>query len=495
MSYMIRTLFTGALLAGGTMNCLSIDNQVADSHKSQKDQPAKKPNILFIMTDQHNAQYLNCLGHSELKTPNYDALAAQSAIFRSTYTASPVSGPSRATVFTGMYPAQTGIYSNWIPLKDESNLLTWRLEKAGYYNAIIGKLHLSPITKSHGFHHRRMCDAPYDLYDKEEVVVNDYLPWAAKDMGISQEKLIILANESEQIEVEDLGFWLGRSWTDNANQMTTWTGNEAVSFIEDYNKKQPFFMHVSFFGPHHPYSTSEPWDSMYDPEEVILPPTFGQKQPGAQKGVRPDWPESQWREIIAKYSGNISAIDLQIGRIISALKEQGLWENTLIVFTSDHGDHMADFSQLGKGTMLESSVRVPFFIKPPGATPDKKEYSEVLSLIDLYPTFLDYAGIIDSKKDNKSRSIRNLLEGQNKWQNVVYSSFCSRDGQNGKVMYIKDDFKCVGVRKDGNMTVELYDRTAKVPDLVNLAEDPSYNDKKREMESILVKWVNASWKE
>jgi arylsulfatase A-like enzyme len=490
-----KIMFAGAVLAGGTLsNCMAIDNQVSDNQNFEKTRSAKKPNILFIMTDQHNAQFLSCLGRTELRTPNFDALAEQSVIFSSTYSASPVSGPSRATVFTGMYPAQNGIYTNWVPLEDESSLLTWRLDSAGYYNAMIGKLHLSPIGESHGFHFRRMCDSPYDLYDKEEVVVNDYLPWVAKDMGISLEKIIKMAGESEHIDVHKPGFWLGWNWTDNAHQITSWTGDETVSFINSYKKEQPFFMHVSFFGPHHPYSAGEPWDSMYDPEEVSLPPTFGQVQPGAQHGIRLDWPEAQWREVIAKYSGNISAIDHQIGRIIAALKKQGMWENTLIVFTADHGDHMGDFSQLSKSTMLESSVRVPFFIKPPGARSVKREFSEVISLIDLYPTFLDYAGITDDRSTN-SRSLRKLLAGETTWHNEVYSSLCSKNGKRGQVMYIKDQFKCVGFLKDGKMNVELYDRTAKVPDLINLAEDPAYIDKKEELESILVKWVYSSWKE
>lgn len=323
MNYLVNALVTGAIVCSSSFsgsNTEEINRQV--SPVSHKDSRSKHPNILLIMTDQHNAKYLNCLGQSYLKTPNLDALARQSVIFRSAYSASPVCGPSRAAIFTGQYPLQNGVYTNWIPLKDESLLLTEQLALNGYYNIMIGKLHLTPVDSSHGFDYRRICESPYDIYDKKEVEENDYLPWAAAAMGISVKKLAEIAGESERSGVNDPYFWLGRSWTDDKHQMTTWTGNEAVSAIKNYDSEQPFFMHVSFFGPHHPYSTCEPWNSMYDPKEMTLPPSFGQVQPGAQPGFRANWPDSLWREIIARYSGNISAIDFQVGRIISALKKK-----------------------------------------------------------------------------------------------------------------------------------------------------------------------------
>jgi arylsulfatase len=474
---MTKQMVAGAVLAGVSLH----DGMAA----------ARQPNIVFIMTDQHNAEYLNCLGRTELKTPNFDSLAAQSAVFHSAYTPSPICGPARASIFTGEYPLQNGIHINWIPLKDESVLVTERLAKAGYYNATIGKLHLSPIKDDHGFNYRRMCDSPHDVYDKEEVVVNDYLPWAAKGMGITPERLAELAGESERTGSKEPEFWLGKEWADDAHQITTWTGDEAVSFIRGYKSKQPFFAHISFFGPHHPYASCAPWDSMYDPAKVSLPATLHMDKDGKRMGSRFDWPDEVWREVIAKYSGNISAIDVQIGRILTALKEQGLWDNTLIVFTSDHGDHMGDFAQLGKGTMLESSVRVPFFVKPPGEAIARRDCSEVVNLIDLYPTFLDYAGVSPAENKDSSRSIRRIMAGDTTWQNKTHVSFCKPDGRNGQVMLIKDNFKGVGFLKDGKMTVELYDRTDKVPDQHNLAGDPAYAQLVSEMQTGLEAWIAA----
>jgi arylsulfatase len=448
------------------------------------------PNIVLIMTDQHNADYLHCLGKTYLKTPNLDALAAVSAVFRSAYSASPVSGPSRAAIFTGCYPLQNGVHTNWIPLKKGPVLLTDRLAAEGYYNAMIGKLHLTPVDSSHGFTFRKICDSPYDVYDKREVIYNDYLPWAAGCMGISRDDLVSRAGECERLKITDPGFWLGKSWADDKCQITTWTGNEAVSFINGYKEDKPFFLHISFFGPHHPYTTAEPWISMYDPEEVTLPPTLGKVQPGAQKGFRADWPESLWREIIARYSGSISAIDYQVGRIIKALKEKGLWDNTLVVFTSDHGDHMGDFSQLGKGTMLESSVRVPFLIKPPGETMKEKQFPQVINLIDLYSTFLDYAGA-RPVSNTASESIRPILSGSGEWKNQTYSSLCSQDGLNGQVMFIKDNLKCVGFLKDGKLSTELYDLSRKNPDSENLADSPEYKPVVNEMKIAEEKWLRS----
>lgn len=448
-----------------------------------------KPNILFIMTDQHNADYLGCLGRPELHTPNLDKLAGQSAVFHSAYTPSPICGPARTAVFAGAYPLQTGIFQNWIPLADESALLTHQLARAGYYNAMIGKLHISPAADMHGFHFRRLCDSPHDVYDRSEVESNDYLPWASKGLGVTAEHLAELAGESERCGPHTTEFWKGWEWIDDAHQMTTWTGNEAVSFIRGYDQPQPFFAHISFFGPHHPYASCEPWDSMCDVEKITLPPTLHMDRDGEIRGSRFDWPDEQWRDIIAKYAGNISAIDVQVGRILSALKERGLWENTLIVFTADHGDHMGDYAMLGKGTMLESSVRVPFFIKPPGAAMERRDYAEVVSLIDLYPTFMDYAGVTDRREN--SRSLCNILHSNGVWQNQTFASFCSPDGRDGQVMFIKDKLKAVGFLKDGEITTELYDRTADVPDLCNLAGDPVYAESVRTMNAELKAWILA----
>lgn len=472
----LLTLCSGAALAATTINVQAKE--------------AAKPNILFIMTDQHNAAYFGFMGHPLLKTPNIDELAKHSAVFTSAYCASPVCGPSRAAVFTGKYPLRNGVTSNWVKLKDESALLTTKLAEAGYYNGMIGKLHLTPVTADHGFQFRRICDSPYDLYDKEEIVENDYLKWAANELGISPERLAALAGESERCDVKDSRFWLGQSWTDDRHQITTWVGNEAVSFIENYKTKQPFFLHVSFFGPHHPYSTCDPWDKMYDPAEITLPATFGKVQPGAQPGIRPEWPEETWRKIIAAYCGNISAIDKQVGLIIKALKDKGLWENTLIVFTSDHGDHMGDFSQLGKGTMLESSVRVPLIIKAPGKDNPGKRNQQVVNLTDLYSTFLDYARLSESTNSVDSRSIRKLLEGETKRENQTFSSIGSADGRNGQVMFIKNNLKCVGFLKNGEMKTELYKLSDKIPDTKNIADESEYAAIRDQMELELKKWLN-----
>jgi arylsulfatase len=491
MKHRIKSVCRGALISGGSLLCLGHGTEISPDKTGMITQNrTSPPNIILIMTDQHNAGYLHCLGRTYLKTPNLDALAQQSAIFTSAYTASPVCGPSRAAIFTGQYAVRNGVYSNWIPLKNKSLLLTEHLSEAGYHNVMIGKLHLTPVDSSHGFHCRRICDSPYDVYDKREVQVNDYLQWAAKSAGINREKLVEMAGESERLGADDPRFWLGNSWADDKHQMTTWTGNEAVSFIKGYDGKQPFFMHISFFGPHHPYSTCEPWNSMYKPEEVVLPPTLKKDKPGSQKGNHFDWPENIWREIIAKYSGSISAIDLQIGRIVAELKEKGLWDNTLIVFTSDHGDSMGDFSRLGKGTMLESSVKVPFLIKPPGNNLSGEKFPEVINLIDLYATFLDYAGVPESSPAD-SRSLRQLLNGDSVWNNRTFSSLCSEDCRNGQVMLISDKFKCVVNLKDGAMSAELYDRAEQVADLHNIADNPEYYEIKEKMKSTIEEWLKT----
>lgn len=452
-----------------------------------------RPNILLILTDQHRFDCFGFEGHPDVSTPHLDELAASSSRFSAAYTPSPICGPARAALFTGKVPAENGIHDNWVPMPEGTALLSEELRRSGYHTGLVGKLHLSPVKDRHGFAWRRICDSPHAVYDPEEVVHNDYLPWAAKRMDITVEELAKRAGESEHLPPRDSRFWLGWSWAPDQAQLPQWTGDRALEFLEsEVSGDAPFFLNVSFFGPHHPYALAEPWDSMFDPSTVSLPATLGQTPGGKLTGTRlPDLNEAQWRKMLATYYGHIAAIDFQIGRILKSLRKRGLWEETLIVFTSDHGEHMGDYSMLGKGTMRETSIRVPFLAKPPHAEPLARIDNRVISLINLYPTLLDYAGITGT--NCSAHSLCPTLEGgENEISSPVLISMCKSGLEgNGQIALINGQWKTVGNITGGQLdTIELYDLEAAQPDSVDLAVFPEYHSilecGRQEIENLLV---------
>jgi arylsulfatase A-like enzyme len=417
----------------------------------------KSPHIILIMTDQHTATALGCAGNPVLKTPAIDSIAAEGVRFENAYCSSPICGPARASLFTGLPVEEHGIFKNWIPLKPGTELITDRLRAAGYTAALVGKLHISPCHEKHGFDIHRLCDSPHDVYDPEEVVHNDYLRWLEKKCPEqTPQELVRLAGESERLGGSDPRFWQGWSWMDDDRQLTTWTGEESVEIIEHHDADTPLFLNISFFGPHHPYKTCEPWDSMYSPDEVPLPDTLKKEFPGDPGGSRfPDWPEARWREMIAAFYGNISSIDVQIGRIIESLKTRGMWENSLVIFTADHGDSMGDFSRLGKGTMLDSSVKIPLIIKPPRSSSARTERRNV-SALDLFATLADYAGAA-GPLPKETRSLRGVLEQRDPgWPDIVYATFGDMSG-NPLCMVRKGDLKLVRRRRNPAESFGLYD--------------------------------------
>lgn len=446
-----------------------------------------KPNLVLILTDQHHHEYAGCLGHLQLQTPHVDALAAQGTIFRNAYTPAPICGPARAALYTGQYPLTNGICGNWIPMPEGTPLLTDRLHEAGYYNARVGILGLSPAGAAHGFDYHRRCDSAHGLYDPDEATYSDYLPWAARELGVSVEDLKERAGASERCGVDDPRFWLGWEWVDDEHHPTTWMGREAARFVQDYDRDQPFFLQVSFFAPHHPYSTCAPWDGRYDPAEVPLPRTLHTPHPGDPGGCHFDWPEELWRQMIARYCGSLSMVDREVGRICEALRARGRWDDTLLVFAADHGDHMGEYARLGKGTMLESSVRVPLIVKPPGEG-TRQERTEIANLLDLHYTCLDYAGV--EPTGVAGRSLRGLVEGrEGTWAKETFSTFCDAEAREGVVMYVRDELKLTAKLEGGALAPELYELTADHPDSRNLRGDAAYAAVGREMRETLVRWL------
>lgn len=374
-----------------------------------------KPNLLFIFTDQQRADTLAAYGNEKIKVPHLNQLSEQSAVFRNAYVAQPVCTPSRGTIMTGLYPHHHKCTANNDILGDDKLILPEHLEDADYYTGYIGKWHLGNETiLQRGFNEWISIEDYYlaeTLSSTGRVVFSDYHHFL-QEQGLQTD----LVNNGYDVYSREFACGLPEHLSKPA-----FIADQACRFISE-SRDRPFVLYVNFLEPHPPYYSA--YDDLYDPAEVDLPPRFlaeiGNDLPLRQRqrdfsrfirrieGEIPDehlQDETSWRKLIARYWGAISLVDTHVGRILDALRDHGVEQDTIVVFTSDHGDHMGDFSMVGKTTMFEASLKVPLMIRIPGVTEQQRIIDTPIGLADLVPTLLEMMGKSPlSEVDGKSRA-------------------------------------------------------------------------------------------
>lgn len=416
----------------------------------------KRPNIILIMTDQHRADHLGCYGNGIVRTPNIDRLAAGGTCFDRFYVATPVCMPNRASLATGRMPSAHLARHNGVPLPTESVTFFEVLRDAGYDTALIGKSHLHnftgrPAPKRHP--RRRDLEMPpeglsdavrlnligpdYELenaqawrddpdravplpffgFDEVKIcslhgdqVQGHYTAWLRDRCGGDPDKLRGPDNATPS-NMSAPQAW--RTKMPEELYPTTYIAEESLSFLDRQAAREsdnPFFLKMSFPDPHHPFTPPGKYWEMYDPADMPLPATFEDKiydPPPPVKELRDALEdaagshhvtvpvnEQQAREATALTYGMITMIDDAIGRVLAKLEDLGLAEDTVIAFTSDHGEFMGDRGVVFKfGYHYRELVRVPFVWFDPKA-PTAGMHSERLSgTIDIAPTILERAGI------------------------------------------------------------------------------------------------------
>ena len=356
-----------------------------------------RPNLLFIFTDQQRADTLGCYGNRVVETPNLDALAERSFVFENAYVSQPVCTPSRATIMTGLYPHTHGAVANNIPLNSSVKTVA-EMVSDRYVRAYYGKWHLGDeIVPQHGFTQRVSMEDTYRPHYRDPDYLahfSDYYHYLA-EQGYEPE------HESEGAKV------FGRSTTTGLPEEHTkasFLGREAARFIRN-SSGQPFMLYVNFLEPHNPYDG--PLNGMYDRGDLETGPAFLQKPPasasvlhratadyysGAIKEGHDLSKESSWREIKARYWGNVTLVDRAVGVILEALDASGQADNTIVVFTSEHGDMMGDHSILEKTVMYEEAMKVPLLVRVPRLGDEGRRVPGRVGLVDLVPTLLDLLG-------------------------------------------------------------------------------------------------------
>lgn len=338
------------------------------------------PNLLFVFADQLRWCDLGCAGNSQVKTPNLDALAIQGALFPLCFANSPVCGPSRGILLTGLYPQRNQVVANDLPLPEHIPTIGNHLKNAGYATGYIGKWHLDgvprdkwtpPGARRHGFDFWRAFNCSHRYFD-------------APIFGDSPEKQVLEGYEPQR--QTDL----------------------ALEFIQTHNR--PWSLFLSWGPPHDPYPEVPPeFRALYQADELELRPNVEPlKSPPAHDPASLANP----RRILADYYAAISALDAQIGRLLAELEATGQAENTLVVFTSDHGDMLGSQGMLKKQQPFEESAHIPFLARWPKKIPAGIRPQILLSTVDFVPTLLGALGI-ESGADFDGADLSPALLGEN----------------------------------------------------------------------------------
>lgn len=338
--------------------------------------------ILILFTDQQRYDTIGAFGNSHIQTPNLDALARDSVCFDSCVTPSPVCVPARLSLFSGQYPARTGCNNNNTEKCYDGEGFYSRITAQGYDSCCVGKMHyLWDAYGDIGFEKRHPQEELAAEGDEYMEFIRAKYPWVFDYNGMRSEMYYM--PQISQLAPED--------------HPTQWVGNKSVEYIENYSSDKPMFLFSSFIHPHPPYCPPSPWQKLYreDPPAPFMPEEAELARFSSLIGERCSCKrlDMSRQDVLRSknfYYACVSFVDYQVGRIIKALKDKGMYDDTLIVFSSDHGDMMGDYGAIGKRTMVDSSCHVPLMIKYPGAEPGRS--GDVCSLVDIAPTLLHYAG-------------------------------------------------------------------------------------------------------
>jgi arylsulfatase len=350
---------------------------------------AQNPNIILIVTDQQRWDAVGYVGNSKALTPNLDELAKEGVHFTNAYSSTPSCTPARAALLTGMSPWGHGLLGYGPIARQYPFEMPKMLKENGYYTYGIGKMHWTPQRTLHGFHGTLLDESGRV---ESDGFISDYRTWfKLKAPGKDPDQTGILWNE-HNADVYQLEEHL---------HPDHWKAEMAVDFINNYKLDNPLFLKVSFARPHSPYDPPKRFLEMYE-DLPIDAPIMGEwsekyrKFPNEREAAFGDFGEEHAIKSRKHYLALVTFIDEQIGKIIQALKENDKYDNSLILFVSDHGDMLGDHHHWRKTYAYEGSSKVPMIVKPPMSFEwdhQLEKISHPVELRDILPTFLDVAGI------------------------------------------------------------------------------------------------------
>ena len=438
-------------------------------------QETKKLNVLFIISDDLTTTAVSPYENQACRTPNLDRLASEGIVYTRAYCQSPFCGPSRASMMFGYYPSATSTYGYTSGRENVGpDRLSWAqlFKENGYYSARVSKIyHMGvPIHIEEGSNgaddeaswtERFNSPGPeWKAEGEAELVQNN--PYGLKPRQGGNVMTIVKADG------DDLAHSDGR------------TAEKASELIRAH-KDEPFFIAVGFVRPHVPFVAPKKYFEPYPHEQVVLPPkVVNDWDDIPARGINyvtslnARMSEEQEKKAVAAYYASVSYMDAQVGKVLKTLEEEGLEDNTIVIFTSDHGFHLAEHRFWMKVSLHEESVRVPLIIKVPGKKPAVCE--SLVELIDLYPTVAELTGL-DYSEHLQGRSLARTIDDPGySVRDAAFSmtGFPGRDHyqymlRTSKWAYIQYD-------EDGGSGIELFDMEHDPKQYNNLAGYPQYGD-------------------
>jgi choline-sulfatase len=432
---------------------------------------SQKPNLLFLFSDQHAQKITSCYGDEIVQTPNLDRIAKNGVIFSNAYCPSPLCVPSRMSLLSGRYPSQQEVWMNDDFLASDVPTFAHSLGAAGYEPTIIGRMHAIGPDQLHGYTHRE---------------VGDHSPnW----IGIGRHNMGVLkgAPGPGRATIDKSG--IGQSAYQIKDVDTT---QAALDFFEGHNTTDPFCVTVGMMLPHAPYVASAEDYALYDgkvgPATLMSP---DKEHPWLnwwrEKHNIVDVPEDHAIRARTAYYALVTRMDKMIGQILDKLEERGLLENTLIVYSSDHGDQIGERGLWWKHTFYEESVKIPMILSWPEQLPKGEARDQVINLVDLNATFLDALGA-NPLPNSEGHSFLNIAkDNSSPWQNLTFSEYCSDvtkwDGMRQR-MIRQDDWKLIYYH---GFPAQLFNLAEDPQELNDLAEVPEHQAIKEELLSLLLK--------
>ena len=454
---------------------------------------ASRPNIILIFPDQHRGDVVGCAGNPAAQTPNLDRLASEGVQFPRCCTNSPLCMPARASLISGKYVNQHGVWHNWNAADRHGPSHVRNMRDSGYHTAVIGKTHLYVHG---GIKDTR--DHVQQLYDWGYVDTHELTgPWASR--GIDSPYTDYLAEkgllDAHRDYIRDYlrGMWSGevRPWEEPPpplspeDHLDTYTGRTSADWVRNYNGDKPFYLQVCFPGPHDPFDSPREYRAMYRPEDIPV-------------GVmdKPTWPVSPQLDWVLRWSAldgmtkdqkqmmgmfyyaKVTLIDHAIGLIMKALEERGMLDNTWIIYTSDHGEMLGDHFMSHKIVFYESALKIPCIIRPPGGG-NSWESNALTDQLDVAATILDIGGAEPFEQSDGRSLVQNVKAASDtpdthKGKEVVFSEV------NLYSMVLTDRYK-MAVNSLTREPLELYDMADDPNELNNLVRDPSFKKVRDEL--------------
>lgn len=435
----------------------------------------ERPNVLFVISDDLGAQALPVYGNAQCKTPNVDRLAARGMVFNRAYCQYPVCGPSRAALMSGMYPQTIGVTGNgssdrFTEVLGDRPSMAQLFRRFGYNTRRFSKIYHMRVpgditAGDHGPDHAASWDARSSFHGPEWMSEGDH-------EHLSNERLRFEPDRHYGLGFGG-AFYVVKLSTDGSEQPDVRAADRAIEYLES-SKARPFFLAVGFVRPHVPLVAPERYFKWYPPETIALPeqrsgdwsdiPEQGITGSSEKRGL--DTQEKK-RKALAAYYASVSFMDEQLGRILDALDAADLRDNTIVVFTSDHGYHLGEHEFWQKQSLHEESTRIPLVVAGPGVV--SGECDALVQQIDLYPTLAEYAGLRIPDHVQGESFAPLLKDPSGRIHDAVY---CLR---NESDHLIRTD-RWAYIAYDGGKAEELYDMKVDPKQFTNLAADPAYSD-------------------